>query len=328
MVLSLSTIAVCVFIHWTSTRLAKMRVLGVLLVCVTAVVVAKGPEFGDVVASSEMVATFQHNEPNIVVSPPGHRRHYQLVAPQVTFGDTVVDLVSDDSEGFFSSYERQEAVTIIFLQAKHEGANSSLGCFMPGQTFATGIEDKTSPLYAFEPMMTCNLQVVSHMAGPVELVFDIASQQNDRVIVDSVNNTGGVLLHREDALHLLRCVFRPVGNATLVLDRYPSRARAIVRWENASIVNLQFHAFVVSTKAREIAYEEWILALFLVVAFVIACIAVLVGDLIKSKILRTDAIHKNHNRAIAASSMTSITMTTTAEQLAAAQHTINERERH
>lgn len=298
----------------------------ILLVYVTCCCATKSPSFGDIVSDSEMVATFQHNEPNIDVSPPGHRRHYQLVAPEITFGDTRVDLVSDTSEGFFSSYERKQAQTIFLLQAKHKGANSSLACLMPGQAFDTGITDPESPLYAFEPMMTCNLQITSHITGPVELVFDVASQQNDRVVVEQTQTVGGVLLRREDAKHLLRTIGQPVGNATLKVDRYPARARFVITWPTTSTVNLQFHTFVVSTKEAEISRDQRILALFLTVSFGTVVICVVCADCFKAKFLFRDAVRKNHSRALAASNMTSVTMTTSF-QLAAAQREINTMQR-
>jgi hypothetical protein len=176
-------------------------------------------------------------------------------------------------------------------------------------------------------MMTCNLQVESYLQGPVELVFDVASQQNDRVIVQSTDTSGGVLLRREDAKHLLRTVVQPVGNATLMVDRYPSRARFVLEWPSAPVVDLQIHTFVVSTKEAEIQRDQWILALFLTVAFVVAMLVLVIGDYCKGRFLKRDAVRKNHARAVAASSMTSLTMTTTAQQLAAAQHTINQMRR-
>lgn len=310
-----------------------MRVLLLLLLVGFAAASSQGPEIGDVVANAEMVATFEHNEPNIVVAPTGHRRHYRIATPYITFGEETVNLISDGSLGFFSSYERKEAQAVILLQAKHDGANTTLGCLMPGTAFETGEDTPDDPLYPFESMMTCNLQIHGASHGPetVRLTMDVTSMQNDRVLVHETPKFGGVILRREDTLHILRVVVAAVGNSTLSVAPYPTKARLSIDWDGvipADGINTQFHVFIVSSSAKNILHDEWMLAIFLAVAFLVISIGVFACNFIKHVILDKDAQNKRNQRAVSSSplgrnSMLSLVST---DQIAAAQSVLLEQQ--
>ena len=313
-----------------------MRVVYTLTVLVlitwSAFATGQEAEIGDVVANAEMVATFEHNEPNIVVAPTGHRRHYRVVTPFVVFGDQRVELISDGSLGFFSSYERKEAQAVIMLQAKHEGANTTLGCLMPGTTFATPTDaSPDGPLSNFKPMMTCNLQIHGNSVLPqkIDVVLDVESMQSDRVLVEQTDQLAGVVLRREDQRHQMRLVTSAVGNATVRVDPYSTKARFMLTWPASvpdSSINLQFHVMIISSSAKDIMHEEWLLAVFLVVALLLVATSVFACNYCKYVILEKDSIRKQNQRAVGESSHSAARMIelVSVDRLAAAQNILSQ----
>jgi len=302
------------------------------LLCLTAHAMRQEVEIGDVVANAEMVATFEHNEPNIVVAPTGHRRHYRVVTPFVMFGDQRVDLISDGSLGFFSSYERKEAQAVILLQAKHEGANTTLGCLMPGTTFTTPTDAvKDGPLSNFKPMMTCNLQIHGNnaFAQNVDVVLDVESMQSDRVVVEHKDRLAGVVLRREDQRHQMRLVASPFGNATIRVDPYSSKARFTLNWPAAipaSSIDLQFHVMIISSSAQDIVRDEWLLLVFLAVALLVLTISIFACNFCKYIVLEKDTVRKQNQRLVgtAANSAAQMIELVSVDRLAAAQSILSE----
>lgn len=304
----------------------------IALLCWSVRAMRQEAEIGDVVANAEMVATFEHNEPNIVVAPTGHRRHYRVVTPYVVFGDERVDLISDGSLGFFSSYERKEAQAVIMLQAKHEGANTTLGCLMPGTTFTTPMDATTDgPLNNFDPMMTCNLQIhgSSALSQNIDVVLDVESMQSDRVLVEQIDRLAGVVLRREDQRHQMRLVTSPVGNATVSVDPYSTKARFTLTWPAAvpaSSINLQFHVMIISSSAKDIMHEEWLLVVFLAVALLMLAIGIFAGNFCKYVVLEKDSVRKQNKRAVGNSSYNAARMIelVSVDRLAAAQNILSQ----